>query len=147
MEFIRSVYRITSVVDFSPYVEFFQKYDQYITKLYRDLRKEEKIKLINLTYKLSLERRTQMRPLNTLLPVKRRIHLHRQLLRTCCTLWQRAINSTQSCKKKLQGCWGEEEYPKKLQKKFSSKPWVARENPLPYQNNCMKTVRTKMSFI
>ena len=43
VEFSRSVYRITSVVDFSPHVEFFQKYDQYITRLYRDLRKKKKL--------------------------------------------------------------------------------------------------------
>ena len=56
VEFSRSVYRITSVVDFSPYVEFFQKYDQYITKLYRDLRKEEKVKLITNPFRLLKER-------------------------------------------------------------------------------------------
>ena len=43
VEFSGSVYKITSMVDFSPYVEYFKKYDQYITKLYRDLRKEEKV--------------------------------------------------------------------------------------------------------
>ena len=45
VEFSRSVHKITSIVDFSPYVEYFQKYEQYITKLYRDLRKEENVKL------------------------------------------------------------------------------------------------------
>ena len=40
VEFSRSVYKITSIVNFSPHVEYFRKYDQYITKLYRDLRKE-----------------------------------------------------------------------------------------------------------
>ena len=47
VELSRSVYKITSIVDFSPYVEYFRKYEQYITKLYRDLRKEEKVKIIN----------------------------------------------------------------------------------------------------
>ena len=47
VEFSRSVYKITSIVDFSPYVEYFRKYEQYITKLYRDLRKEEKVKIIH----------------------------------------------------------------------------------------------------
>ena len=52
VEFSRSVYKITSMVDFSPYVEYFKKYDQYITKLYRDLRKEEKVKLITNPFRL-----------------------------------------------------------------------------------------------
>ena len=52
VEFSRSVYKITSVVDFSPYVEYFQKYDQYIIRLYRDLRKEEKVKLITNPFRL-----------------------------------------------------------------------------------------------
>ena len=56
VEFSRSVYKITSMVDFSPYVEYFQKYDQYITKLYRDLRKEEKVKLITNPFRLLKER-------------------------------------------------------------------------------------------
>ena len=56
VEFSRLVYRVTSVVNFSPYVEFFQKYDQYITKLYRDLRKEEKVKLITNPFRLLKER-------------------------------------------------------------------------------------------
>ena len=56
VEFSRSAYKITSVVDFSPYVEYFQKYDQYITKLYRDLRKEEKVKLITNPFRLLKER-------------------------------------------------------------------------------------------
>ena len=56
VEFSRLVYKITSMVDFSPYVEYFQKYDQYITKLYRDLRKEEKVKLITNPLRLLKER-------------------------------------------------------------------------------------------
>ena len=36
VEFSRLVYKITSMVDFSPYVEYLKKYDQYITELYRD---------------------------------------------------------------------------------------------------------------
>ena len=56
VEFSRSVYKITSMVDFSPYVEYFKKYDQYITKLYRDLRKEEKVKLITNPFRLLKER-------------------------------------------------------------------------------------------
>ena len=56
VEFSRSVYKITSIVDFSPYVEYFKKYEQYITKLYRDLRKEEKVKLITNPFKLLKER-------------------------------------------------------------------------------------------
>ena len=35
VEFSRSVYKITSIVDFTPYVEYFRKYEQYLTKLYR----------------------------------------------------------------------------------------------------------------
>ena len=56
VEFSRSVYKITSVVDFSPYVEYFKKYEQYITKLYTDLRKEEKVKIITNPFKLLEER-------------------------------------------------------------------------------------------
>ena len=56
VEFSRSVYKITSIVDFSPYVEYFKKYEKYITKLYRDLRKEEKVKLITNPFKLLKER-------------------------------------------------------------------------------------------
>ena len=56
VEFSRSVYKITSIVDFSPNVEYFKKYEQYITKLYRDLRKEEKVKLITNPFKLLRER-------------------------------------------------------------------------------------------
>ena len=41
--FSRSVYKITSMVDFSPYVEYFKMYEQYLTKFYRNLRKEEKV--------------------------------------------------------------------------------------------------------
>ena len=43
-------------MDFSPYVEYFKKYEQYITKLYRDLRKEEKVKIITNPFKLLKER-------------------------------------------------------------------------------------------
>ena len=32
VEFSRSVYKITSIVDFTPYVEYFKKYEQYLTK-------------------------------------------------------------------------------------------------------------------
>ena len=56
VEFSRSVYIITLIVDFSPYVEYFRKYEQYIAKLYRDLRKEEKIKIITNPFKLLKER-------------------------------------------------------------------------------------------
>ena len=56
VEFSRSVCKITSIVDFSPYVEYFRKYEQYITKLYRDLRKEEKVKIITNPFKLLKER-------------------------------------------------------------------------------------------
>ena len=54
--FSRSVYKITSMVEFSPYVEYFKKYEQYLTKLYRDLRKEEKVKIITNPFKLLKER-------------------------------------------------------------------------------------------
>ena len=54
--FSRSVYKITSMVDFTPYVEYFKKYEQYLTKLYRDLRKEEKVKIITNPFKLLKER-------------------------------------------------------------------------------------------
>ena len=56
VEFSRSVCKITSVVDFSTYVEYFRKYEQYITKLYRDLRKEEKVKIITNPFQLLKER-------------------------------------------------------------------------------------------
>ena len=56
MEFSRSVYKITSMVDFTPYVEYFKKYEQYLTKLYRDLRKKEKVKIITNLFKLLKER-------------------------------------------------------------------------------------------
>ena len=56
VEFSRSVNKITSVVDFSPYVEYFRKYEQYIIKLYRDLRKEEKVKIITDPFQLLEER-------------------------------------------------------------------------------------------
>ena len=56
VEFSRSVYKITSMVDFTPYVEYFKKYEQYLTKLYRDLRKEEKVKIITNPFKLLKER-------------------------------------------------------------------------------------------
>ena len=56
VEFSRSVYKITSIVDFSPYVEYFRKYEQYITKLYKDLMKEEKVKIITNPFKLLKER-------------------------------------------------------------------------------------------
>ena len=56
VDFSRSVYKITSMVDFTPYVEYFRKYEQYLTKLYRDLRKEEKVKIITNPFKLLQER-------------------------------------------------------------------------------------------
>ena len=65
----------------------------------------------------SLERRNQMEFQNTLSLVKRRrIHSRQLQPKTCCTLWQRTINSKLNCKRMLPGCWGEREYPKKLQK-------------------------------
>ena len=56
VELSRSVYKITSIVDFSPYVEYFRTFEQYITKLYRDLRKEEKVKIITNPFQLLKER-------------------------------------------------------------------------------------------
>ena len=56
VEFSRSVYKITSVVDFTPYLEYFRRYEQYLTKFYRDLRKEEKVKIITNPFKLLKER-------------------------------------------------------------------------------------------
>ena len=56
VEFSRSVYKITSIVDFSSYVEYFRKYEQYITKLYRGLRKEEKVKIITNPFQLFKEK-------------------------------------------------------------------------------------------
>ena len=44
VEFSRSVYKTTSMVVFTPYVEYFRKYEHYLTKLYRDIRKEERLK-------------------------------------------------------------------------------------------------------
>ena len=52
VEFSRSVYKM----DFTPYVEYFKKYEQYLTKLYRDLRKEEKVNIITSPFKLLKER-------------------------------------------------------------------------------------------
>ena len=46
VEFSISVYKVTTMVDFTHYVEYFRKYEQYLTKLYRDIRKEEKVKII-----------------------------------------------------------------------------------------------------
>ena len=56
VEFSRSVYKITPMLDFTPYVEYFKKYEQYLTKLYRDLRKEEKVKIITSAFKLLKDR-------------------------------------------------------------------------------------------
>ena len=56
VEFSRSVYKVTSMMDFTPYLEYFRKYEQYLTKLYRDLRKEEKVRIINNPFKLLKER-------------------------------------------------------------------------------------------
>ena len=44
------------MVDFKTYVEYFRKYEQYLTKLYRDIRKEEKVKVITKPFKLLKER-------------------------------------------------------------------------------------------
>ena len=44
------------MVDFTPYVEYFRNCEQYLTKLYRDLRKEEKVKIITNPFKLLKER-------------------------------------------------------------------------------------------
>ena len=56
VEFSRSVYKVTTMVDFTPYVEYFRKYEQYLTKLYRDIRKEEKVKIITNPFELLKER-------------------------------------------------------------------------------------------
>ena len=56
VEFSRSVYNITSMVDFTPHVEYFRKYEQYLTKLYRDVRKEEKVNIITNPFKFLKER-------------------------------------------------------------------------------------------
>ena len=56
VEFSRFVYKITSMVDSTPYVEYLEKYEQYLTKLYRDLRKEEKVKIMTNPFKLLKER-------------------------------------------------------------------------------------------
>ena len=44
------------MVDFTPYVKYFRKYEQYLTKLYRDIRKEEKVKIITNPFRLLKER-------------------------------------------------------------------------------------------
>ena len=62
VEFSRSVYKITSIVDFSPYVEYFRKYEQYITKLYRDLRKEEEVKIITNPFKTLKRKKLYLLP-------------------------------------------------------------------------------------
>ena len=56
VKFSRSVYKVISIIDFTPYVEYFRKYEQYITKLYRDIRKEEKVKIITNPFRLLKER-------------------------------------------------------------------------------------------
>ena len=44
------------MVDFIPYVEYFKKYEQYLTKLYQEIRKEEKAKIIGNPFRLLKER-------------------------------------------------------------------------------------------
>ena len=56
VEFSRSVYKVITIVDFTPYVEYFEKYEQCLTKLYRDIRNEEKVKIITNPFRL-LDRR------------------------------------------------------------------------------------------
>ena len=56
VEFSRSVYKVTSMVDFTPYVEYFKKYEQYLIKLYKDIRKEQKVKIITNPFKLLREK-------------------------------------------------------------------------------------------
>ena len=63
------------------------------------------------------------------------------------TLWQKETISTLNCRKMLLSCWEEEEYLRKLQKRYSSKLWMSRESLLQYLRNCMKTVQTKLSSI
>ena len=55
VEFSRFVYKVTSMVDFNPYVEYFRKYEPYLTKLYKDIRKE-KVKIITNQFRLLKER-------------------------------------------------------------------------------------------
>ena len=66
VELSRSVYKITSIVDFSPYVEYFRKYEQYITKLYRDLRKEEKVKIIKKSIQTLKRKKLYLLPSTTI---------------------------------------------------------------------------------
>ena len=46
LKFSRSVYKITSFLDFSPYVTFFEKYEQYITDFLKDMQDADKVRMI-----------------------------------------------------------------------------------------------------
>ena len=44
------------MVHFTPYIEHFRKYGQYLTKLYRVIRKEEKIRIITNPFRFFKEK-------------------------------------------------------------------------------------------
>ena len=46
LKFSRSVYKITSFLDFSPYVTFFEKYEQYISDFLNDMQDINKVKMV-----------------------------------------------------------------------------------------------------
>ena len=46
IKFSRSVYKITSFLDFSPYVNFFAKYHKYISDFLKDMQDVDKVKMI-----------------------------------------------------------------------------------------------------
>ena len=46
LKFSRSVYKITSFLDFSPYVTFFERYEQYISDFLDDMQDIDKVRMI-----------------------------------------------------------------------------------------------------
>ena len=46
IKFSRSSYKITSFLDFSPYVSFFERYEKYITDFLEDIQDNEKVEKI-----------------------------------------------------------------------------------------------------
>ena len=46
LKFSRSVYKITSFLDFSPYVTFFERYEQYISDFLEDMQDIDKVRMI-----------------------------------------------------------------------------------------------------
>ena len=46
IKFSRSTYKITSFLDFSPYISFFERYEKYITYFLEDIQDNEKVEMI-----------------------------------------------------------------------------------------------------